>query len=292
MLTRLWWRLVHGEWRVRQEPHWASFAGPDWLDRIMSVGVTDRLFVKQGRSIGRLILHDGDERLVVYLKRHYRLPWLRGLLAVLFPSMSWSPAFEEWDNLALLRAEGFPVPRVAAAGQLLLSGARLQSFLAVEELTGMLALHEAIPLARRRLSPVEFAAWKRGLIGALATLCRSLHDRGYYHKDLYLCHFYLREADTLGIPPSWDERLVMIDLHRLGRHRLTGWWWLAKDLGQLLYSSAIEGVTARDRLRFWRRYHGDRRRSLLRRWVRRLVETRAWNYSDRNRRKPQVPRGA
>src|SRR5262245_10451540 len=170
MVFRLWRRLLFGERRVRQQSDWAKFAGPDWPERIMTVPVTDRLFAKQGRTIGRWSLRQGDESLVVYLKRHYRLSRLAGLLALLQPAGSWSPPFSEWDNLARLRAEGLPAPRPVAAGQVLLPGGRLQSFLAVEELTGMLPLHEAIPLAARRLSPRELAEWKRGLIGALVRL--------------------------------------------------------------------------------------------------------------------------
>ena len=41
---------------------------------------------------------------------------------------------------------------------------------------------------------------------------------------------------------------------RLARHPVAGWWWQAKDLAQLLYSSDVAGVTARDRVRFWKLY--------------------------------------
>jgi hypothetical protein len=282
MFGRLWRRLSAGDRQVRQLPHWERFAGPGWVERILSLSVTDREHRKQGRSIGRLFLREGDETLVVYLKRHYELPRLHGLLATLFPWANWSPGFTEWDNLERLRREGFPVPRASAAGQFLLPGGRLQGFLAVDELTGMLALHEAIPLASKRLSPRDFLAWKRGLAAALAALCRSLHAKRFFHKDLYLCHFYVSEADCLRIPETWDGRLVMIDLHRLGRHRLTWPWWLGKDLGQLLYSSAVEGVTARDRVRFWREYARGKQ-GWLWRWVRWVARTRARNYRGHNK---------
>ena len=46
-----------------------------------------------------------------------------------------------------------------AAGELVGPHGRLQSFLAVAELTGQLALHEAIPLAAGRLDAVTFRHW-------------------------------------------------------------------------------------------------------------------------------------
>jgi heptose I phosphotransferase len=283
------WRLVRGERRLRQQPDWERFAGSDWADRIMSVLVQDRFHAKQGRSIARWSLSGGADRLVVYLKRHYRLPRWLGLMAALWPGASWSPAFQEWDHLEWARGKGLPVPRAVAAGQFLLPGGRLQSFLAVAELTGMLPLHEAVPLAAGRLSAHEFAKWKRGLIAEMACLARALHDRHRFHKDLYFCHFYIDEADTRQTPAGWTGRVSMIDLHRLARHRWTAAWWRSKDLGQLLYSSEVAGVTARDRLRFWRLYSGGSGGGRFFRW---LVQVRARTYRSRNLRKPQVPGAA
>lgn len=225
----------------------------------MAEDVTDRLHVKQGRSIARWSLtSDSGASLVVFLKRHYILPRRWGLLAALFPGSAWSPGREEWEHLEWAREAGLPVPRTVAVAEWLGPWGKLTGFLAVEELTDMLPLHEAIPLAQQRLSAQEFASWKRGLIAELARLSRELHKRRAFHKDLYLCHFYIRDSDTAMSPGSWTDRVVMIDFHRLGLHRFTWGWWAVKDLAQLLYSSDVAGVTARDRVRFWKLYRaGD-----------------------------------
>jgi len=220
----------------------------------MSEPVTDRLHEKQGRSIGRRVFTEGNARLSVYLKRHYKLPWLHGLLATLFPNGAWSPGLQEWQHLIWAEKQGFPVPRPVAAGQTVGPRFRLQGFLAVEELHGQLALHEAVPLAAKRLDPITFAKWKRGLTAELARLTRELHRRSVFHKDLYFCHFYIPESFTHTPSEYWLNQVVMIDLHRLGRHSLTARWWQVKDLAQFLYSSDVEGVTARDRVRFWKLY--------------------------------------
>jgi heptose I phosphotransferase len=275
-------RLIHGGWRLRHRPDWSQFAGADWSDRIMQVAVTDRYHAKQGRSIGRWVLTSQGRRLVVYLKRHYRLPRLSGLLALLRPGRGWSPAAQEWDHLAWARAHGMPVPEAAACGEEIGPWGRLRSFIAVEELTGMVALHEAIPAASTRLSPGDFARWKRGLAAEMARIVRGFHDRDRFHKDLYLCHFYIADDDTRRVP-DWSDRVRIIDLHRLGHHPWTCRWWKAKDLGQLLYSSDEPGVTARDRLRFWRDYHSISPARKPSRLLRRVVRMRARRYRDHNR---------
>jgi heptose I phosphotransferase len=252
----------------------------------MDVPVTDRLHEKQGRSIGRLILSQGRSRLGVYLKRHFTLGWWRGVLATLFPNRAWSPGLEEWQRLKWAKDAGFPVPRAVAAGQFVGPGFKLQGFLAVEELYGMLPLHEAVPLAAQRLNAASFARWKRGLTAELVRLSRRLHDGKWFHKDLYFCHFYIPEDLTRRVPDEWPGRVFMIDLHRLDRHPLRALWFQIKDLGQLLYSSDVAGVTARDRLRFWKLYGGGR---LLRRFV-----TWKWKLYRRNHRRRQsvAPRSA
>lgn len=266
-----WQRLTLGVRRLRQRPDWSAFAGPDWPDTIMAVAVTDRFHAKQGRSVGRWIVEQEGRRLAVYLKRHYRLPWYHGLLAALWPGRGWSPALQEWDHLEWARDAGLPVPPAVAAAEYIGPWGRLQSFLAVEELDGMLPLHEAVPAAAAALDPATFHRWKRGLTLEMARLTRELHVRNWFHKDLYLCHFYIAADDTQSLPEDWRGRVHVIDLHRLGRHPWTWRIWQAKDLAQLLYSSEVVGVGAIDRLRFWRAYLGSDRRGLAGRLLRAYV---------------------
>src|SRR5207302_3257339 len=157
------------------------------------------------------------------------------------------PARQEDNHLEWARRQGVPVPATAACGEFIGPWGRLMSFLAVEELAGMLALHEAIPLAQKQLPPAVFRRWKCGLAAELARLARRLHDRRHFHKDLYLCHFFIHADDAAGVPGAWRGRVWLIDLHRLAHHARSWPVWVVKDLAQLLYSSEVRGVTARDR---------------------------------------------
>src|SRR5262245_49360752 len=131
-------RLFRGVRRLQQRPEWVRFAGKDWPEHIMDREVTDDFHTKQGRSTGRVIMQGTEDRLIVYLKRHYRLPWWRGLLAALWPGRGWTPALQEWRHLEWARSEGMPVPDAMAVCEYIGPWGRLQSFLAVRELTGML----------------------------------------------------------------------------------------------------------------------------------------------------------
>jgi heptose I phosphotransferase len=161
----------------------------------------------------------------------------------------------------------------------------LRSFLAVEELTGMLPLHEAIPLAAARLAAHDFLRWKRGLIAELARLARLLHDRRHFHKDLYLCHFFVHADDVAAAPESWHGRVWLIDLHRLAHHPRTWPVWVVKDLAQLLYSSEVKGLTAGDRLRFWRLYRPAGAGGRLWRWLRAAILFKWRRYRRHNRKR-------
>jgi hypothetical protein len=281
MAEWIWHRLVRGCRRVWQHPDWAHVIAPDWPARIMTVDVTDRFHAKQGRSTGRWIVENSQGRIAVYLKRHYRLSWGHALLALLFPSGGWTPAEQERRRLAWAAQQGLPVPRVLASAEYIGPGSRLQSMLAVEELDGMLPINEAIPLAASRLSGREFARWKRELVVELARLTTILHSRRHYHKDLYLCHFYIPERFT-RLCPVWTKQVHMIDFHRLAGHPLSWPVWLVKDLAELLYSSGVVGIGPRDRLRFWRAYLGGKETGLAAVCLRWLILAKWRRYQAHN----------
>jgi hypothetical protein len=162
----------------------------------------------------------------------------------------------------------------------------LRSFLMVAELTGCVALNEVLPKLADRLDSRDFAVLKRRVISEVARITAILHEAHYFHKDLYLCHFFL-DLDRLereGRP----SRIVLIDLHRLGVHRIGRDWWRWKDLGQLLFStSGVAGIDDRDRLRFWCSY---KRQVSIRfeRWQARLIRLRAARYARHNRKRRQA----
>jgi heptose I phosphotransferase len=189
----------------------------------------------------------------------------------------------EWRHLEWARRHGLPVPEAVAAGEFIGPWGRLQSFLAVKELTDMVPLHLAIPSAEQLLAPKQFQAWKRRLISEIACLARNLHAQYRFHKDFYLCHFYV-PRELVERASSWSDQVHLIDLHRLKRHRLTWRFWQIKDLAQLLYSSEIVGVDDRDRLRFWRAYLRDERGSWLAELLRRCVVLKWRRYRRHNTR--------
>ena len=80
----------------------------------------------------------------------------------------------------------------------------------------------------------------------------------------------------------------MIDLHRLQRHPWTWPNWLLKDLGGLLYSSDVAGVTPRDRLRFWRFYCAFQGRSWRERFAAGCIRLKGANYRRHNAKKKNV----
>lgn len=266
---------------VREDPDWQTFAGEGWTARIFGESVPDREHRKQGRAIGRWTLTDSAGRtLIVFLKRHFVLPKWAGLLARLFPGRAWSPGLQEWEHLSWAEREGFPVPRAMAAGEFRGPGLRLKSFLAIEELAEQEPLHLAVPIAQQSLSAADFERWKRGVLLELARLSRELHRRRYFHCDLYFCHFYLHRRDLDRVPDDWTGRIAMIDFHRLMPSRWLWPWQQAKDLGQLLYSSDVPGVTDRDRRRFWIAYrrgdwHGATKPP---NWLLRFIDWKARQY--------------
>lgn len=244
----------------------------------MELESTDQFHAKQGRSTARVVFHGPDGSLAVYLKRHFRLPWASRIAALLHPGGRHTPGGAEFEHLARARAMGVTVPEVVAAGEWIGPWGKLQSFLMVAELTGSLPLHEALPKLSRQLPSLEFDALKRGLVREAAEITAALHRARVFHKDLYLCHFYLDMA-KLDQP---GDRLALIDLHRLAEHRVWPARWRWKDLGQFLYSShGVEGIAPRDASRFWVHYL-RRVRVACPGWQSRMIRGKAIRYLRHN----------
>jgi heptose I phosphotransferase len=272
-------RLLRGTRWAWVAPQFRDALPADLDERVMGLESRDRLHAKQGRSTARVVFHGPGGPLPVYLKRHYRLPWPARVAALFHPTGRHSPGAAEFGNLRRARSLGLLVPEAVAAGERIGPWGALQSYLVVAELTGWLPLHEAIPALAARLDPLAFEALKRGLAREVAGVAAALHRAGVFHKDLYLCHFFLDMA-RLDEP---GRRLALIDLHRLARHRVWPGRWRRKDLGQLLFSTeGVAGLTPRDPLRFWSHYA---RLSGLRdpRRQARLVARKAARYSRHNR---------
>lgn len=274
-----WQRLVRGSrWTWRADRHRSALPA-DLGETVMAIESRDRFHAKQGRSTARVVLDAADGPLSVYLKRHYRLPLRDGLAALIRPGGRYSPGAAEWAHLERVRALGIDVPEAVAAGERIGPWGALQSFLMVADLVGSEPLHEAIPALAGRLGRDAFLAWKRGLAIELAAIVATLHRARLFHKDLYLCHFFL----DMRRPSEPGRRLTLIDLHRLAEHRAWPDRWRWKDLGQLLFSTdGVAGIDARDIARFWSHYR--RALGLSRpRWQAKMIRLKAARYRAHNR---------
>ena len=104
-------------------------------------------------------------------------------------------------------------------------------------MAGFAPLHQYIP--QRFAAPPSAAdmAHKQAISRRIADIARRLHAAGWYHRDFYLCHLFIR---VIGGEPDAFE-LAMIDFGRLTHSRRPR--WQIKDLGELLFSADVSGIT-------------------------------------------------
>src|SRR5262249_54093328 len=146
--------------------------------------------------------------------------------------------------------------------------------------------NELLPRLVVCLDRASFAGLKRRIVTEMASITAILHRARVFHRDLYLCHFFLDAEGTAT--ESKKLNLSLIDLHRLQEHQYLGDWWRWKDLGQLLFSTeGVAGISVRDQVRFWKSY--CQLAGIKRPWLHaRMVRLRAARYGAHNRKRQQT----
>ncbi len=169
----------------------------------MSLESADRHHAKQGRSTARVRFDAGAASLSVYLKRHYQLPWLNRLAALLHPAGRHSPASAEWAHLERARSLGIRgaggrgrrrVGRALGCVAQLPDGRRAGR--------PLLRCTRRSPSWPRPSTRPTFETLKRSLVIEMAEIAAKLHAAHAFHKDLYLCHFFLDRSPVAKTGPA------------------------------------------------------------------------------------------
>jgi len=121
------------------------------------------------------------------------------------------------------------------------SPANRHSFLITKDLEGTISLEDFFIEGMYQKLPVSK---KRILLKSLATICRTIHQNGLNHRDLYLCHFHLPAEE------EFEGEISLIDLHRAQIRRKVPMRWATKDIGGLLHSVIEFGISETDCYRF------------------------------------------
>lgn len=147
------------------------------------------------------------------------------------------PAADEARGIRALQGAGLATVPLAAVGEL----ADGRSFVITEDLTGFRPADKLIA------GGVAFES----LLGPTAEMAARLHNAGLHHRDLYLCHFFVR-ADADGAPA--EMRLIDAARVRALPGFLTRRRWIVKDLAQFWYSTESLAVSEEQRERWLVRY--------------------------------------
>jgi len=186
-----------------------------------------------------------------FAKIHKGVGWgevVKNLLQGRLPILG---AVNEYEAINALTELGIKTMTLAAYGQRGVNLAELESFVITESLEPAFSLED---LSMDWACKKPDLKLKRALIKIVATITRQLHDNGINHRDLYICHFLLKEADFKFIQQPEELPLYLIDLHRAQMRKEIPERWRVKDLAALYFSSMNIGFTQRDFYRFIRVY--------------------------------------
>jgi len=196
----------------------------------------------------------------MFMKKHHVRTIGSWLTAKLGRATPRSPGRIEAENAARLEADGIRCMPVVAFGEKLHTSGLLESFILTDELAGYTQLDHFL---RRRFAPLNTPACggqRRDrdfdrLLARVAAVTGRFHRLGYNHRDLYCCHFFIRE-DAATNDTSGNDGVRLIDLQRVEQRTRWRRRWIVKDLAQLAYSAPRAQVSRSRRLAFFKAYLG------------------------------------
>ena len=192
------------------------------------------------RSTQRLDLHGGT----VYIKKHF-FPGIREILKNLLRFRFPPGALNEWRALLAFHAHNIPTMIPICAGRKpFFWRIEKESFLLTGDLGDATRLNDFLQVNGVTPCQGKLLEKKRDILKNLADITLRMHSAGINHRDYYLCHILLDS----------EERLYVIDLHRVDVSDSVGKRWIVKDLAALLFSSLEVPVTHGQRLAFYKRY--------------------------------------
>lgn len=139
-------------------------------------------------------------------------------------------AKSEWESLRLCETMGVSVPALKGFG-----ARGMQSFVLMDAVVDAESVEKVTPTWHE----------KQQIIVKMAHIARALHQKEYYHRDFYICHFFWNK---------FDGNMTLIDLHRLFKPRFFKKHYQEKDLSALLFSSLDMHITQRDVFLFLKHY--------------------------------------
>ncbi len=200
-----------------------------------------------------------------FLKYHKGVGWREIFKNLLFFRAPILGADNELAAIELLRSRGVDTMVAAGFGRSGCSPAARQSFLITQEIADAPSLEDVTAEWGDTPPPV---AVKRRLIDTVAKQVRAMHEAGVNHRDLYLCHFLLRDGDMGAM------RLALIDLHRAQIRSKVPERWRIKDLAALYSSAAHIRLTQKDFFRFVCAYYQLPLRQVLEQKLKEIVQIR------------------
>ncbi len=179
----------------------------------------------------RLELTDRQRQKHTFYMKRYGRPGLWERLKSLLRGEWTSPARREFENIQAVRRAGVPTMRAIVCGQECPCGLGA-SYIIVSSVPG-----EALERCGQELLHTLAASNEviANFTRQLASMVRSLHTAGMFHRDLYAAHVF---ADSR----NGRTDLYLIDLARVIRPCCRTFRWRVKDLAQLKYSMPPEWV--------------------------------------------------
>ena len=188
-----------------------------------------------------------------YLKRFVHPPFRRQMQRWLSGTPRWSTAGIEWRNARQLADAGITAAEPIAFGQEVAGVWERRSFILLGEVAGQ-SLERWLPVYLPAATRDPHKQARRKRLERLARFVARFHRAGFVHRDLYLSHLFM---DAGGADVAGEGEFCLIDLQRVFRPRWRRRRWVVKDLAALNFSTPLERVNARERMRFLYRYVRD-----------------------------------